>query len=211
MNVTLNGVTKTQSWQNALDLNIGLEIPSNQLVNGGGNLLTLYADPIDSRGNNLQQGPYLLENLKVTYPCYFVANNDELTFDYASGTHEFNISGFSEGNASNILVWDITSRLQPRSVTINSADVISSNGNYIYRIGSNKTTDSRYIATTTTQVKNEHAITQYIGKDISDNGAEWIAITHANFMTETDRLAAHREQHSNLSTKILDIVDITNQ
>ncbi len=152
----------------------------------------------------------LLNRITVTYTRRLIADNNQLTFtDQTGGLREFQIGGFTEGTAANTLIWDITDPHTPAQITITDSD-ISGSGSFTYTVGS--PTGGKFIASTTANILNPAAISQYIPENLdAPGGADWIAISHVDFLTQANILAAHRADFSGLQTWVVDYEDVVNQ
>ena len=85
----------------------------------------------------------------------------------------------------------------------------------VYSFGSNHAAGAKFIATTTANTLSPVNITEYIPVSLepSGSGADWIAISHADFIAQANRLADHRANASygGLTTQVVDYEDVVNQ
>ncbi len=199
-----------QVWRGGQNVNITNTIPLNELVTGSNTAVVAYVT--DTLGG---QARLFLNRVTVDYLRDLIANDNQLIFqDEQGGLHEFHLTGYSEGDAANVLVWNITDPHQPVQIEMTAAH-ISGSSLFTYTIGSDGPVNGRFLATTTSNILTSTALslTQYIAPDLNPPGseAEWLAITHANFLTPTQALATHRANFSQLTTHIVDIADVINQ
>ncbi|MFW6068313.1 MAG: C25 family cysteine peptidase, partial [Chloroflexota bacterium] len=154
---------------------------------------------------------YFMNRITIDYDRRFVAEDDQLIFDDDAGSHSYQIEGFSNGTDDDVLVWDISDRLQP--VRIAGVEVSNAGPPYTYEFGTDAGPAS-FIATHAGNVREPLAISKYVGPDLDPAaGAEWVAISHANFLQKAQQLAAYRQQPmaGGFSTHVVDIEDVINQ
>ncbi len=161
-----------------------------------------------------------LNRITLDYLRQYIAINDQLMFtDESGGAQEFQISSYSESNVDNVLIWDITVPTKTVQIDLDSGDIVDDGGSYTYKVASTHDANSKFIATTQANVlsANELAspLSQYIPQSLDPNtgGADWLAISHANFMTATNYLANYRGNVSTspMLTHTVDIEDVINQ
>src|SRR5690606_29842199 len=169
----------------------------------------LLINTADNTGN----ATYYLNRITVDYERQFVAVNNQLIFRNQNGPHTFSISSYSEGDAVDVIAWDITDRLVPQRIPMTAGN-IGGTGPYVYTLGSDRPA-GEYIATTTGNLLNPLAITRYDVPDINPagNGADWVAISHEDFIGNANQLASHRQNslYGGLDTHIVNIDDVINQ
>ncbi len=147
----------------------------------------------------------------VDYTRQLVALNDELQFSMpTAGSHEFHVTDF---NSNQAIVWDISNRLTPVALEMNGA--ISGTAPFTYQIGRTHGENAAFIATTAANLRQPTQITAYTPPSLNPagGGAQWVAISHANFLTAAEELATHRADptFTALSTHVVDIADVINQ
>jgi len=154
-----------------------------------------------------------LNDITVEYARELVATNDQLFFGQTvAGAHNFQVTGFDEGDAAKTAVWDITDPLTPIAITLTNAN-ISGTGPYTYTIGQTYGENGRFLATTDSNILSA-AVTTYTPPDLDPvNGADWIAITPDVFSSGANSLAAHRQDptYGGHETAVINIDDIVNQ
>ncbi|MCB8966619.1 MAG: DUF11 domain-containing protein [Ardenticatenaceae bacterium] len=201
-----------RQWENVdRNNNITTTVPITSLVDG---MNTFRYTSVTTTTASAPERIFL-NRVTVDYQRQLTAVDNQLAFQMDSGTEqEFHVANFSENNVSNILVWDISQPNLP--VQINMTGNISQTGtlSYTYKIGRTYSDYVRIIATTTSNTLTPAAISAYTPPNLNPtNGAEWLAITHADFTSEANRLAAHRSAatFSDLSTQVVNIKDVINQ
>ena len=154
----------------------------------------------------------------VDYQRQLLALGNELQFQAASsGPYAFQVGGFSESNAANALVWDVSNRLQPVAITLAAGDISAGAANagdatYLWSIRRTLGANGRLIATTPANVRAPQAITQVIPQSLAPaGGAAWVAISHSSLLPAAQGLAAHRAARSGLSTWVIDVQQIIDQ
>lgn len=196
------------AWTDVKSVNITNTIPLSEL-NAGPNNVRL--DFLSSSG----EAKIYLNRITVEYQRQLTADNNELIFtDMTGGARQFQVNGFTENTAANVLVWNVT--VPTTTLEIPMTGKINSG---VYTIGSNHAAGAKFIATTVANAKSPLSITQYVPTSLEPlaGGADWIAISHADFIdevTENDPvhdLANHRKEFSGLQTSVVDIEDVVNQ
>ncbi|MBE2220480.1 MAG: hypothetical protein IAF02_03015 [Anaerolineae bacterium] len=156
-----------------------------------------------------------MNRITVDYVRTLKAQNDQLFFTDAEGGRAMVVQDFSENNPNNLLVWDITSPKTPTQVLLDNGDRTENNGRYTYTIGINSSSSQNYIATTTSNILTTTGkISAYAAPTTLNpvNGADWVAISHGNFITAANKLAAHRQlnKYGGFSTHVVNIKDVIN-
>ncbi len=148
----------------------------------------------------------------IEYDRQMNAVNNELIFDYDdSGTFDFVVSEFTEGDPAKAIVWNITNRLVPANIPMSANEISSNGGTFSWTIGDENVPGGQYIATTTDNLLSAASIEQYTVNNVEPTGgAEWVAISHGNFITEALRLETHR-QSAGRTTHVVDVEDVINQ
>lgn len=196
-------VPSSATWIEVQSINITDTIPLAELSSGPNNVSLVF----DSSSNAAH---IFLNRITVEYQRQLTADNDELIFsDMAGGSREFRVNGFTETTPANVLVWNVTVPTTTVQIPMSASNIINDD---TYTIGSSHAAGAKFIATT---INNVHTptISQYVPASLEPQvgGADWLAISHADFATEAQTLAAHRASFSNLQTMVVDIEDIVNQ
>ena len=194
-----NFTSTTHTWSGLRNSNLTQTIPASILQNGTNTItLAIQADNTDR---------LLINRISVQYPRQLRTDNDFLQFETTAGAQTFALTGFSTPN--DLLFWNISNRLQPQAIdTTGSFDLATQ----AQHIGGTFSDASQFVATTTANLRRVDKITAYHAPDLDPaNGAEWVAIAHQSLISETNRLATHRNSHSRLSTQVVAVNDIINQ
>jgi hypothetical protein len=196
------------TWFGRRSVNITNTVPATDLVNG----LNDFSIVVATAG--IEQ--IYLNRISVEYQRLLMAKNDQLLFsDEVGGGRELHVAGFSQGDVAGVLVWDISDPRRPIQINLSAGD-ISGAGSFTYKIGGNHAADTRFIATTSDNILSGTAtISQYtpVSLDPADGKAEWLAISHKNFIGQANRLAAHRASlnFGHMATYVADIEHVINQ
>lgn len=202
------GASASDQWTQYDNRNLDWTIEVSDLSSSGSTPFTVnYEGSIFGSGGNLASDTFL-NRVTVTYPRLFEAIDNELIFtsDNASAV-DYNVSGLSVSAVSQLLAWDISTRTRPVDVVLtnNALD------NGVLHFGRNKASGS-FIVTSLDNIKTPTALSSYYAPELEPaGGAEWIAVTHANFEAPTLELAAYRQTSSHMSTVVLDVEDVFNQ
>ncbi|MBK8986046.1 MAG: DUF11 domain-containing protein [Chloroflexi bacterium] len=200
------------TWQRLRSINVTGTQPITTLLAGVNTASVIFAtDRSASPGDPI----VFLNRISVSYDRRLTADNNQLLFDKQNnpGVQQFEVNNFSQNQLSQILVWDISDPLRPEQINLSSSD-ISGSGPYTYTFTGLDAADGRYLATTSANVRSVKQISQYIPHSLQPaGGADWIAISHNLFITEAQRLAAHRAdpQFGGLAAHVVDINDLINQ
>jgi uncharacterized repeat protein (TIGR01451 family) len=207
----------TLMWQESTiydhtNINLTDTVPINALLNGTNSLTVVY-----DTGTNDQ---LYLNRITVEYLRQLIAVNDQLLFrDEVGSAREFQISSFTEGNVNNILVWDVSVPTNTVEIQLNSGDIVNNGGTFTYKVGSTHPAGSQFMVTTAANILTANdlaaSISQYVPQSLDPPAgeADWLAISHSNFMVQAAQLAAHRADPSfgGMSTHVVDIADVINQ
>lgn len=152
-----------------------------------------------------------IDYVEISYQKSLSAINDYLMFfsDPASGVTEFRLNGFSN---TNIKVYDVSDYADVKSVT---NPVMHSGSEFRFRMNESSSKISKYIAVGNDNFKtplnpvvipnsNLHGIEQ---------GAEYVIITHKNFIEAANRLKTYRESEALIKypSIVVDVDQIFNE
>jgi hypothetical protein len=144
--------------------------------------------------------------IEIEYWDTYVAENDELFFGAPmSGTFQFEVTGFS---TDDVQVFDVT---DPTNVTVITGTVVSADGgSYKLEFEDAAQSATRYLALTSAQRKSPVRIEpdQPSAWHDTENGADYIIITHEDFYTSSLRLASHRAITSGLRVATVKVEDV---
>ncbi len=188
------------SWWAVENFNIMGNAPLTA-VNNGPNEVRLTLDTVGG-------ARVYLNRITVTYPRLLVADDEQLLLTHElAGAYEFAISGYTHDAP---LVWDVSNPYQPQQILATIAGVSS----YTITFASEHAAGASFVATTEAGVKTAAAITPYTPPNLDPaNGAAWVVISYADFITAVQPLAAHRQQPAfgGFSTHLVNVADIINQ
>lgn len=194
-------------WANLQNVNVTTNSPAGTLLDGP-NTIHL----INNTSGNTTTALYWLNRATVDYQRLFVADDNLLVFKNSGGPFTYQVQGFSNNNPANVLVWDITNRQTPANIP-NPA--ISGSNPYTYQFGSNRTGQAAFVVSNSAGVLEPIAITKYVPPSLDPAGdrADWVAISHTNFMAQANQLANHRADadFGSLDTYVVNIKDIIEQ
>ncbi len=145
--------------------------------------------------------------LEVDYHDVYSAENDSLAFTFdTTGTWQATLAGFS---SPDVRLLDITDPQHPVQLT----DAVVTPDGTLYDLTASLTVNSlpaHFLAVAAPADLSVSSITLDTPSDLraTSHGADWIAITHADFMTETQQLAAHRQSFSGYRTAVVDVQDV---
>jgi uncharacterized repeat protein (TIGR01451 family) len=200
------------TWKLLRNVNVTGTVPANYLHDGLNDVVVVFATDWTVHGNINPR--YFFNRITVQYERRLIAIDDQLHFGSSSaGPQEFRVANFSQPDSNQVLVWDVSNPYMPQQILLADTD-ISGSGPYTYTIAHDGPDNRRFIATTIDNVRSVARLSAYTATAINPpGGADWIAITHADFRPAAEQLAAHRahEQFGGLITHVVDIEDIINQ
>lgn len=145
---------------------------------------------------------------EVSYARRFEAQNDQLLFSGDQiGPRQYGVSNLIT-NALTIL--DVSDPFLPRRVL--SSGVASSGGLYTSTFEISSTTLVTYYVSGADVIQSAKRIERYVPPDLSGaaSGADYLIITHRNFITAVQTLANYRALQG-LRVKVIDVDDVYNQ
>ena len=140
------------------------------------------------------------------YPRLFSARNDFLFFSapVTGAVVEYSVDNFG---MSDIRVWDVTEHANPEVVTNARVNV----SRITFQAEEEENKPSEYAAAAATAFRTPAGV-QKIGNSslLSEQGAEFIIITHDEFLDAANRLKQHRERPGSdyMSTRVVSLGDI---
>ncbi|MBI2471529.1 MAG: hypothetical protein HYV59_09850 [Planctomycetes bacterium] len=176
---------------------------SHSYLNNGTN--TVKIETVGDTGASTDQ--VFVNWIEVDYFDTYTAEDDSLSFGVPeSGDFHFRVTGFS---SSDVEVFDVTDQGNP--VRITNTTVVKEDGAYTLKFEDTAHSDTRYLALTLEQRKSAASIKadQASSWKSSDNGADYIIITHEDFYDESLALANHRNERGLrvVTVKVEDIYD----
>jgi hypothetical protein len=142
---------------------------------------------------------------EIEYYDKYTAESDLLAFDGdQAGTWEFNVSNFS---VNTVNVFDITDPLHP--LQISNPAVSSTGSTYNVRFQQTQVAERHYLALIPTKYLAPISISLDVGSYLRNpgNGADWIAISYADFVPAVQPLADFRVTQG-YRTKVINVQDI---
>jgi hypothetical protein len=194
------------SWTDIRNVNVTTTVPITLLNNGTNTVNMQFNDE-----NTLAQSRYFLNGIRVDYERLFVAEDEQLIFDDGGAPSSYRVEGFSNGNAGEVAVWEISDRQKPVVLT---GVQVGGTGPYSYHFGTG-TTDNTFIATHAGNLKAPETIEKYVpvNLDPPDGAAEWVAIAYGDLIPALGPLTAHRAnpEFGGFDTHVIDVEDVINQ
>jgi hypothetical protein len=195
----------SHAWFNRQSVNISSTVPLTSVLHGDNNFQVVLA-------TNAAPANILLNEIRVEYSRQFKAVADELLFsDGVGGAREFRVEEFSQGNPDEALVWNVTYPHQPVEIGLAAANITGSNP-YTVSFGSSHDAGARFVVSAAPRTP---VVSRYVAPSLAPPTGEatWLAISHRDFLTETERLAQHRAQpqFGGHKVHVVDIEDVINQ
>ena len=194
------------------NINLTDSVPISDINHGQNTITATYATTTKDQ--------LYLNRITVEYMRQLLAVNDQLLFQDEQGSaREFHVSSFTEGSASNVLVWDVSVPTGTVEIEMNGNDIVPDGGTFVYKIGSDQPAGSRFLVTTAANILTAahlaNNISQYMPPSLDPPGgvADWLAISHSDFMTQAVQLGNHRASgdYGGLITHTVDIADVIEQ
>ncbi len=171
-------------------------VPQSNLQNGANQIefVVLYNGDIEDM---------YFDWFEIEYARQYQAIDNQLWFPGDSpSTWKYQAQGFTGGAAR---VFDLTDPLNP--VKVVNADVSAGTVTFV----ATPQSGSEYFVLADSAVKSPKSITGYTPEDLSStSGAEYLFITHPDFMTALQPLADHRTAQG-MSTRIVSVEELYNQ
>lgn len=144
---------------------------------------------------------------EIIYPRSFKAINDFIAF-YSYDTTavvEYKIFGFS---SNDVKVFDVTNFEDVKMISgsINA-------GEFVFQISQQSGEVKRFIGVGSNGYKKVSKIEKVRNTNLRGEaeGADWVIITHSDFITQAKRLADYRARKDSLKTIVVDVEDIYNE
>jgi hypothetical protein len=157
------------------------------------------------RDNNVSRDVIFINWFEIDYYDTYIAENDILLFDGDSpGSWRFELDGFS---TDQIYIFDITDPSEPQRL-VNGA-ISSDQGIYTISVQKSQAGERHYQAIVSAQFGTPTSILADNPSDLHSqtNGADWIAITHADFYDDILPLASFRQSQGQ-RTFVVDVQDV---
>ena len=148
----------------------------------------------------------LFDRYHITYDRQFIAGEDRLEFNYSEpGSWQFQIAGLS---SENVFAYDVTD-LQPKKIT--GVQILSDGSGYKASFELTQTTPIKVFVAGSSGVESPKALEWYQPPELEPAaGADYIFITHHDFLTATQVLADYRASQG-LRTLVVDVDDVYDQ
>ncbi|RME80366.1 MAG: DUF11 domain-containing protein [Caldilineae bacterium] len=147
-----------------------------------------------------------IQYYEITYRSSFTAVNDALAFAGDDpGVRTFQVGGFTD---SNILVLNIDDPKHPVQIT---GGQVAPGGSYDLTFqADNGAGGAQYYAASAAGFLSPASVTQDTPSNLKDtaNGADYIIISHADFITYSQQLADYRAASRGFRTAVIDVQDI---
>ena len=198
--ITLNGIQLGESWWDGINWQtLEVSIPPGLLLPGTNTLQVV--SPNDTGGGS---DVVYIDWAELDFSNTFLAENNELGFAYGTpGTWKFQVSGFSAGQLG---IFDVTNPAAP--VRIMGGSVIGS-GPYSVAFQDTQAASANYWTGSSTTYRTVQAVEKDTASSLqsTSNGADYIVITHPDFMTAATTLSSFRATQG-LRYRTVDVQDV---
>ena len=192
-------------WAGQTWAHFSAAIPAGILVPGN-NTLTI---SLDNTNGTIADLVYL-DRGELTFSSSFQASADTLNFTY-NLTQEtgFELQAFS---SDQLVLFDVSNQEQPVSLTGFAVQAMESEFKMLFQEGEGVTGSHKYWAAATSALKFPYAIQQDTPSTLQlpVNGADYLIITHSEFLVPAQTLADYREAQG-LRTAVINVQDIYDQ
>lgn len=199
--ISLNGTLIGDAlWDGLAWKTLTYIIPTGLLV-AGNNTLTLTCPNDTGVGYDM----VFIDWIRLEFPSGFTAEDNRLVFDYATpGTWKYQVNNF---NSDAFLVYDISEKTAP--VRILNVAAVPSGSTYSAVFQDSITGVKSYAVTVDPGLRTVANITKDTPTNLQStgNGADYILLTHKDFMGAAQQLAAHRTSQG-LRVKLVDVQDV---
>jgi hypothetical protein len=205
------GVIAEGSWYGKRNVNISGTVPLALIADGANSIDVALTTKVATAGAS----ELFLNRITVEYRRRLQSTADRLSFsDAEGGQRQFDLGGYSSDLPDEIFIWDISERRAPLAVDGDTVAVTGS-GPFTYTFGTAHPAGASFYATTAAGLRAPASITEYVAPSLEppSGAAEWLAVAHQDFITETGRLAGHRQEelYGGLTTHVVDVEDVINQ
>ena len=207
--VSMNGLplSSTLSWTGERNVNVTGTVPLTALIDGQNSFQVDYSTDGFS-------AIIALNRISVSYERRLRASADQLAFtDSSGGQRQLVVGGFQQSDLDQLFAWDVSDPRIPLRI-LTGTMTVGGSGPYTLTIPTDRPADSSFLLTTAAKALTPEAITQYEAAPLDPpGGAEWVVVTHKDFLAEANRLAQHRQDanHGGLRTHVVEVDDILNQ
>jgi hypothetical protein len=197
-----NNVLEDTIWTGLVRHRLHTSVPLTALLEGQNALtLTVVAQP---------ETPIVdlfFDWYEIQYPRRFQADSNQLMFsDQRSESRRYAAGNFT---TDTVHVLNVSNPWQPQQVM--SSSITSAAGMYTATFQITASSPVTYFVGGADRIQTPKQISRYVPPDLgSSNGADYLIITHRNFITSMQTLADHRAAEG-LRVKIVDVDDLYNQ
>ena len=176
------------------------------ILQAGTNELTLYT-PGDTGARDLNNQPWevaWLNFFDLTYQRTFQVTQDHLRFTPSAGPGEFALAGWS---GPDLVLYDISDPQSP--VRLSGVEVSGTAGDYTLRMHDDVPAGGAYYAANAKALLSPLAVSADAPSDLHTPaaGADYLLISHADFLAGVERLAEFRRSQG-LRVRVIDVQDI---
>lgn len=188
------------TWPAGSQYSFDVSFPQSYLLEGENSIRVEAVN-----GNGITQQTIFINWLEIEYYDRYIAENNSLYFDGDSaGTWEFHVNGFS---TNDIQLFDLTVPSQPKRIL--NPVVNDAGGTYEMVFTQTISGESHYLALSPTDYSQPLAIeyTPQSSLHSTQNGADYLMITHPDFISQAQRLV---DQRTGLGyrSKLVNVQDI---
>lgn len=199
--IKANGVVKEEYWPVNADyaFEISLAQPTTSPASVSIEVTTL--------ASSTSPDSILINWLEVEYARDFAANSDRALFSMeTNGTWKYQVTGFS---SNSLTALDVTDPLQPVLINNATAEQVGG-GAYTLAFQQDVSSMRQYAAASTSGFLTPASIVRALTADLlaGTNEADYIIITHTNFMAAVQPLADYHSVRHALRTKVVNVQDI---
>ncbi len=178
-----------------------VDIPSSDLI-AGTNTLTFNIIEDDAVVSRI-----FIDWFEIDYLRRFVSLNDSLEFPgEVAGTWRYQTEGFSQPD---IKIYDVTDPRQPKIIENTNTYL---NGTYRAEFQYTHEAGTSFYVVGGSAIRAPVSITRYIPPDLrsTGNGADYLIISHADFLDTAQALADYRGSQG-LRARVIDVADLYNE
>ncbi len=189
-------------WDARSEYSLMAYFPTTYLVSGD-NTITVESVMDSSTSNSLMYVNWF----EIEYPRVLIAENNQIVFTMPTGQNQYAVSGFSQDQ---LRVVDITDPLSP--CLVQGFTVQEQAGTYTIFLEQNLPEPHTFLVQTESSTLHPSAIQASITDDLksSDNGADYVIITHPTLVAASQALADYRAAQG-LRSRVVDLQAIYDQ
>lgn len=199
--ISINGAQIADvTWDGFSAFLVGLDIPANLLLPGD-NVLEITALPTGLEGDI-----FFIDWLALGYARNFSSQSGKLQFSYAMpGDWKFVLTEFPN---SSVEIFDISDPSNPR--WIDNVNTFGEGTAFTVEFSDDIAETKTYIAADESTYLSVQSIEEDNPSNLSSesNGADYLMISHRDFLDEAKRLQTHKTTAQGLRTELIDVQDI---